>query len=138
MLSFSGVGGYLLLIFPMFLYLRNVSSELLLGGTMLTGLLAEMVYGYLAGSLLFGLGVAVLVLESVRTIIQWKWLAVRIAGFFIFVFVVFSSRALFIYLIFRSLALPAWLPLLITVLIGTLFIVISFLTDMLSLTGKGR
>ncbi len=138
LLEFIGPGGYFLLLFPMFLYFRDYSAPGILLGGLLSGLLAEMIRGYFAGSLLVGLGVAIFVVQQTKTFIQWQLIVIRALGLLLFLALVFLVRAVVIFAIARVLVGPDLSALLVTFAGAVLILIAAKYSGRSAFFGAGR
>ena len=120
LLGFTGTGGYLLLLFPMLLFFCNRSTFGLLLGGFVAGLLAEMIHGYMAGSLLLGVGVAIFILQRTKTLIQWQLLIIKFFGLLLFLSVVFLLRAAVVFTFAQVVVLPDFIAFFTTMVLAVL------------------
>ncbi|MGM0380383.1 MAG: hypothetical protein ACQEP7_00160 [bacterium] len=118
LLEFIGIGGFLLLLFPLFLFFRSYSTPKILFGGLVAGLLAEMIHGYLAGSLLIGLGVAILAVQATKPFIQWQLFTIRGLGIVVFLIIVFFLRGAVIFVLGGAVVPPDLSALVMTFLAG--------------------
>ena len=114
-LELSGIGGYLLILFPALLYFtRGPSTSKLLILTLISGLFAEMMHGYYAGSLLLGMGVGVFVFQWTSRVIDWRAFHVQLLGMFVYLVLICFLRSTVIFLSGTRFVFPSLLSLFVS------------------------
>lgn len=99
LLKFMGTGGYLLVFLPPVLFfVRKPSTVFLLLMTFLSGLLAEAMHGYYAGTLLVGMGCVLFAFQYSARTVDWRSFPVQILSLLFYAVVVFFIRTLLVFI----------------------------------------
>lgn len=110
---------YFLLIQPFVMFLDGRSLGMVLSGGFLAGFLIETVLSLTPGSILVGVGLAVLFTHLTVGVINWSLPIVQWVGGLLFLGIVFVFRASYLSLVYWQIHLPAVLPWIVTFLLLT-------------------
>lgn len=122
----SGLGTYLLLLVPPYLFVRRYSSTAILYWGGVAAFLAEILHQQTLGTLMLGVGIGLFLFHWFLDVINWNHLVPQALSLFLFFVCVILTRVILIRAVNQQWIVPAWESFLLTYVIGLLMLVFRF------------